>query len=178
MSKSGFQVDDTQVKIMFDALTSEEMKKVGLSALRKGAVILQKETERRFKSKINIDNRKVTVTKSNGKTKEKIRRIAALKVLKKEMAVKVHIMSDFRLKFFEQGTKTRETKGRKNLGSFQLRKGGRKYTIRTGKGRRTGSIKAGWFFKDAKASKEKEIFDSLDSTLSKEIIRISKKKTR
>ena len=65
-----------------------------------------------------------------------------------ENVAKVHIMGDFRLKFFEKGTKQRRTKGHKITGYA-----GRSLK-RSGKGGNRGSIKGLYFFKSASRLKE------------------------
>ena len=58
---------------------------------------------------------------------------------------KVHIMGDFRLKFFEKGTAIRHL--RRNSAN-------------------RGRISASYFFRTAKQNKEREIFSTLDNLLS------------
>jgi hypothetical protein len=70
-------------------------------------------------------------------------------------------MGDFRLKFFELGTKDRYTKGHKIMGynnSHSLK--------RSGKGGYKGKINALYFFKNAQEKSERQVFDSLDALLS------------
>ena len=173
------KVDDRQVIMMFNRLTGPEAKKAELIALRNSGNILKKKTDENFKSTgINMElRRKEQITKKNGKTVNKIRRIATVKVIKKDMIVKVHIMSDFRVKFFEKGTKKRHTKGYRYRNEEHVyRKGRRKYYKKDGKGRNTGSIKPRWFFRDAQSQTERKIFDNMDKELSKAIVKIANKK--
>lgn len=74
---------------------------------------------------------------------------------KEATEVKVHILGDFRLKFFEKGTTNRTLK--KN-------------------GANRGAMRAHYFFKTAKDNKEKEIFSSLDNLISTSINRVANKK--
>ena len=62
---------------------------------------------------------------------------------------KVHIMKEFRLKFFEKGTKLRKTD----------------------KGYKRGSIKPKWFFSNAMNQRSREAASSLDENISKSIIK-------
>lgn len=167
--------DARQVVKMLDRLNGVEMKNAAVSALRKGANILAKKTTSNFRSKIKINAKRTEIIKrGNGKNIKKIRRIATVKVDKKKLAAKVHIMSDFRLKFFEMGTKERRTKGYRITGAYY--KGRRKYLRRKGKGRRTGRIKPGWYFRSAMNETEHAVFASIESNLSKAILRIANKK--
>lgn len=173
--------DDKQIMMMLDNLSGPELKKAGLSALRAGGNILKKRTDENFKrTGIKMDlQRKEKITRKSGKEVTKIRRIATVKVIKKDMIVKVHIMSDFRVKFFEKGTKKRFTKGyRYRNEKHAYWKGKRKYYRKEGRGRYTGSIEPEWFFRDAQMQTERRIFDNIDKELSKAIVKIANKKNR
>ena len=67
-----------------------------------------------------------------------------LKADKAYTEISVHIMGDYRLKWFEKGTKPRKTKGHKITGYNRSRR------IRSGKGGNRGSIRPLYFFKDAR----------------------------
>ena len=69
------------------------------------------------------------------------------RVRKNGVEAKVHLMGEFRLKFFEMGTNERYTK----------------------KGKRRGRIKQYRFFATAKNTKEREIFDNMNRLLSESI---------
>ena len=158
-------------------LAGPEVKKAAVSALRKSANILAKETDKQFRGHINIGKARVdTITRKNGKSVRKIRRISTVKVSRQDLSAKVHILSDFRIKFFEMGTRERRTKGYKIVGSY--RKGKRKYLIREGKGRRTGRISAGWYFLKAQQLTERQVFDSIETNLSQAIEKIWNKKNK
>lgn len=144
-------------------------------------MILKKKTDENFQNTSVGKNmaiyRKTTVTKKSGKKVNKIRRIATVKVLKKDMIVKVHILSDYRVKWFETGTKRRHTEGYMYRNKkFEYFKGLRKYYKRKGRGRDTGSIKPEWFFRDAQRQTERPIFDNMEKLVTRAIIRIARKK--
>lgn len=84
---------------------------------------------------------------------------------------KVHIMGDFRLKFFEMGTSVRRTTGG-NTSSVRGRNPIRRQRVATNR----GSITAAHFFRTAKANKEREIFDNMDSLISQSIQRIANRR--
>lgn len=71
----------------------------------------------------------------------------------------VNALKDFRLRFFEGGTKQRKTKGRKITG-----KNGRRLT-RTGKGGNRGSITANHFFTKGINSAEDNALKLLEQTI-------------
>ena len=146
---NGVTVDASQVLRMFSELNSRQQKNVYKNALRKAGRILQKETKTQLRSvvgkTINHKNRWDGKTLGSG---------IKLKVDKKATEAKVHIMGDFRLKFFELGTKTRfkkRTKGRPS----------------------TGSIKASYFFRRAREAKESEISNSMNDIITKSILRVN-----
>lgn len=141
-------VDARQVLQMFAALDSKKQKKVHRTALRKATAILVKEAKRNFRSVVKKPNAK---NKWNGKTfssgiKSKVNREAT--------EGKVHIMGDFRLKFFEMGTKARYKKRTKGRPS-------------------TGSIKAFYFFKKAREAKELEISNNMNDIITKSILKVN-----
>jgi hypothetical protein len=107
---------------------------VTLKALKKGAQELQSLTKRNLrKTHINYDNSMLKGIR--------------LKVDKSYNEVRVDILGDYRLKWFEKGTKDRRTR----------------------KGFFRGRIKANYFFKDARSSKSvvNVIMDSLDKEFKK-----------
>jgi len=147
---NGVTVDASQVLRMFSELNSRQQKNVYKNALRKAGRILQKETKTQLRSvvgkAINHKNRWNGKTLGNG---------VKMKVDKEATEAKVHIMGDFRLKFFELGTTTR-----------QLRKNGAN----------RGRMKAAHFFKTAKDKTERAIFDNINQMVEESITRIANKK--
>jgi hypothetical protein len=128
---------------MFSELNSRQQKNVYKNALRKAGRILQKETKTQLRSvvgkTINHKNRWDGKTLGSG---------IKLKVDKKATEAKVHIMGDFRLKFFELG---------KN-------------------GANRGRMNASHFFRTAKDNKERAIFDNINQMVEESITRISKRR--
>ena len=147
---NGVTVDASQVLRMFSELNIRQQKNVYKNALRKAGRILQKETKTQLRSvvgkAINHKNRCNGKTLGNG---------VKMKVDKEATEAKVHIMGDFRLKFFELGTTTR-----------QLRKNGAN----------RGRMKAAHFFKTAKDKTEHAIFDNINQMVEESITRIANKK--
>lgn len=165
-------IDTSQVERLFAGLRGKDQRKAMIDTLRSSGKILQKATEIEFKSKINISGLRINYVK-NGKAKRKWLRVATLKIDTKEPSAKVHIMADFRAKFFEMGTKKRRTKGNKITGSYW--QGKRKYLKRTGQGGNRGSITAGHYFAKAQRNTEREIFGNMANEMTRAIIKIAKK---
>lgn len=144
----GVTVEDSGVRSLLVQLSDKKTSRKLLGAVRRGLNIIAKDTTESFKRlRGGFAERRVTVRKRGGKTREKIQRVARVVVRPKEDLAKVHIMDDYRVKWFEMGTQDRFTKGRKVTGSYRLKAGGRKYLKREGRGRRVGRIRPEWFFK-------------------------------
>lgn len=82
--------------------------------------------------------------------------------------VKVHIMGDFRLKFFEMGTKERNTKNRSVLHKGEPHKvKGKKTTRNVLKGHPTGKIEEGRFFNKAVESQTENVLETFKDIIGK-----------
>lgn len=97
----------------FAALTGKEQKKAKNTALKKAAQIIVKAAKQSL-STVTKHNR--TPNYWNGKTLE-----SGIKVgkIKDDSDLKVHIMGDFRLKFFQAGTQLRKNKKGANRGAMK-----------------------------------------------------------
>lgn len=172
--------DDREVMMMFKRLTGPELKKAELAALRSSANILKKRTDLNFKdTKIGLSIKRRTVrfvSKKTGKERKKILRIATVRISSKKMEAKVHIMSDYRVKWFEMGTVERYTHTRRAT-VIDGRGDKRVLKFKTIRSKYVGKVKARWFFRDAQNQTERQIFDNLDKEISKAIIKIANKKS-
>ena len=136
-----------------DSLTGKDLKKAILSSLRSSASILRRETDKQFKSRVKLGK---SYSKSkNGKAVIGKRSIARVVIDKKNLSAKVHIMDDFRAKFFELGTKKRYTRQGFN----------RKPAYR-------GSIEAGYHFRKAQEITRDKIFNEMSNGVGKAIDKI------
>lgn len=162
------EIDAREVVGLFSDLTSKQQKQSYRNALRRAANILAKETRIQLRNHLG----KAANSKNwwNGKAMT-----AGIKVNADRGGeeAKVHIMGDFRLKFFEMGTKARYTTGR-NRASVR----GKNPLRRQSKAAYRGTIKAFHFFQTAKRNKEKEIFDSLDQLIGESIQRTYNKRRK
>ena len=141
------EVDTKDVLNLFSELNSRQQKQAHRNALRRSANILVKETKKQLKSHLGkvVNHR----NRWNGKTLQ-----SGIKSKADNKEAKVHIMGDFRLKFFELGTKQRKLK--KN-------------------GANRGKIKALYFFRTAQQNKEQEVFSTMDKLLSESIQKVYNK---
>lgn len=148
------ETDAKQVLKKFASLNSKKQKAAYKEAYRKASNILVKETRKELKTVVRKINTKHTY--KNGKTESLSKGIKA-KVYKDATGANVHILGDYRLKFFEIGTKPRYVKKRKGK---PLKKRGYR-----------GSIKASHFFRKAQTNTEDAVFKSIDKNLSEAIIK-------
>ena len=148
-------IDTSKVLAIFNEFDSKERKQTLRNALRKAATILRKSTINNLK---NVVKNVYSKNKWNGKTLSSGIR---LKVNKEATEAKVHLLGDFRLKFFELGTVIRSVKKRN----------GKKLKTEANR----GSIIASHFFANAKQQSESEVFTSIDNIISDAVNKINNK---
>lgn len=150
-----FTVDVKQVIAMFNEFNAKLKKKTFSTALRKAANILRKQTVTNLRQ---VVKRTRTKNRWNGKTLESGIRI---KIAKSTQAAKVHLMGDFRLKFFEMGTNDRYVSSTKKK--------------KLKKSRYAGKIEGKRFFQKAKQTTETQVFNSIEQHLIEVIKKINEK---
>lgn len=143
-------VDTRDVLNLFANLNRRNQYKAYRNALKKGASILVKAAKKELKNKIGskIDSKNWWNGKSLGSG-------IRYSINKEVTAAKIHILGDFRLKFFENGTNERNTKKGFNRGSIK----NNKYH----------------FFDTAKQSTENEIFSNINMLIAESIQKVAKK---
>lgn len=148
MNNVNLEVDTKQLLQKFASLKSKEQAKTYKMAIKKSLQSLVKET----KSNLKKDMGKVVNKKDKyGAT---LNSGIKSKVYKDASGGNVTILSNFKLKFFELGTKIRKTK----------------------KGYNRGKIKAIYFFKNARQKMENKMTQILDSNIATSILKIWNKK--
>lgn len=145
---SNITVDDRQVLNLFSELSSKRQKEVHKTALKTASNILIKQTRTNLRSII-----KSKITAKSNKTGKSLSSGVKYNIDKDATQSTVHIMGDFRLKFFELGTKIRKTR----------------------KGYNRGKNIAKYFFKIAKSVTESQIFSSMEQIIKESIIRVNNK---
>lgn len=162
------EIDSKEVLNLFSNLSSKKQYSVYRKALTDGAKMLQGEGKRQLRAKIG----RAASHKNwwNGKSLQTGIKVSPQRDVEKD-GVKVHIMGDFRLKFFEMGTSGRHTTGR-NSGAVK----GHTPSYRIKKPHYTGSMRRTDFFAKAQSAKEKEIFETMDSLILKNIEKVASKK--
>ena len=128
MNNSDFTINADEVLKMFSEFDARKRKSVYRSAINRGLGIVKKQASANLKSV--IDSSKFNqIDKYGNSFKKGIK----TKVYKDAKGGVIHIMSNFKVKFFELGTKSRRTKTWRGKALK--------------KSRRTGSIKATHFFR-------------------------------
>ena len=144
---SNVSINHSAVQNLFQSLDADNRKPVLLTALKAGGDKLAGNTKMQLRSKLGTGA--TTPNRWNGKTMESG---IKYKADKDYCEVSVSIMGDFRLKFFEKGTKiiqTRRTKANR------------------------GSITALNFFAAARAN-EGEITDTINNSITESLRRITR----
>lgn len=148
---NGVKVDDKEVIQALSKLSFKQMNKAYREGMKKSLDPILKQT------KINLRNsgiknvNKPYIAKNGKKYPSMIQGVKTSVYIgnTEDSYGKVHIMKEFRLKWFEKGT--------------QLRK--------TSKGWNRGSIKPKWFFANAVNQKSKQAVESLDENIRNSIIK-------
>lgn len=146
-----FDIDTKQFKIILDRLTPKEYKTAFRKSIREALNILRKKA---------IANLKGVTTKIDKKDQynNTLRKGIQLKVYPEDLEGIVHIMGNFKLKWFQNGTVDRYAK--KYRGKPMKRK------------RFTGKIDASKFFTNAKSETESAVFNKLNERIQQNIIKI------
>ena len=180
MSRASVTFDAKQFEAACNRLTGPEMKKAIRSTLATSGRILVKEAERQFTANTKSDkgpglNTRSFSYRSGGSIERKKARLVTLKVSKKSNVATIHIMANFKAKFFEGGTKGRWTKGHRITGRVRLF--GKTRNLRTGKRGYRGSIQATHSFRTAQERCRNTIFDDMDKRMTTVIKRIWTKRS-
>lgn len=147
-------IDDKGLRESLNKIDDEDkVKDIIFKALKKGAKKLQQATKSVFKQKMP--------TASN-----KMIRGVKVKNDKAYTESTVHIMGDYRNKWFEKGTEIR----RKRSNEIDHYWGKRAVYKKNGSG--TGQIKGKHFFKDAQSIYDKDIQDVMNKTITEELKKI------
>ncbi len=164
MSDHVAKIDSRQVDDVLKALSDDELKrKILFDAIKAGAKVLQQNTQALFRQ--SMGESAIHYSKYIRKPFEDG---VTVKGDKAYIEASVSIMNDFRMKFFEKGTKQRTTKGRKITGYTEKHR-----LIREGKGHSTGAIKPLYFFRRARQN-ETVITDAIEKSIDNALNKLNK----
>jgi hypothetical protein len=167
METDGIHVDASRCYALFRRLNTKNQRKVSRAALRGAANKLKKEAVKNLQQVIGHSVRKTTTyTRANGKTDKRSLAKGVRVVVSGPDEAKVHIMGDYRLKWFEMGAGLKEPRKTKGV-----RRKGKKIPLRRSSNR--GKVfkdtsKLGWFAKAVNA-KEPEAARDIENELVKHI---------
>ena len=149
--ENGVKVDDREVIKALSKLSFKQMNKAYKEGMKKALDPILKQTKINLRNS-GIRNVSKPYTGRNGKKYPSMIQGVKTSVYigdTEDSYGKVHIMKEFRLKFFEKGTSIRKTR----------------------KGYNRGSIKPKWFFANAVSQMSKQAAESLDENIRNSIIK-------
>lgn len=149
--ENGVKVDDREVIKALSKLSFKQMNKAYREGMKKALDPILKQTKINLRNS-GIRNVSKPYTGKNGKKYPSMIQGVKTSVYigdTEDSYGKVHIMKEFRLKFFEKGTSIRKTR----------------------KGYNRGSIKPKWFFANAVSQMSKQAAESLDENIRNSIIK-------
>lgn len=140
-------VDSSQLDQLLNQLQPDNIQDIVFKAIKKGADTLKAKTISNLKRPSLNKGVKVRPNRAANE-------------------VAVNIMGDYRLKWFEKGTKERYTRGHKVTGYSDS-----KHLKRTGQGGYRGKVVAEHFFQSARADKE-SFYNSMMASITESLNRI------
>ena len=149
--ENGVKVDEREVIKALSRLSFKQMNKAYKEGMKKALDPILKQTKINLRNS-GIRNVSKPYTGKNGKKYPSMIQGVKTSVYigdTEDSYGKVHIMKEFRLKFFEKGTSIRKTR----------------------KGYNRGSIKPKWFFANAVSQMSKQAAESLDENIRNSIIK-------
>lgn len=157
MADVGIKVDDKDVIKALSNLSFKQMNKAYRDGMKKSLDPILKQTKSNLRMSGIRNVNKPYISRKTGKKYPSMLQGVKTSVYvgdTEDSYGKVHIMREFRLKWFEKGT--------------QLRK--------TSKGWNRGEIKPKWFFANAVRQRSKEAVDNLDDNIRESILKAWNKK--
>lgn len=156
MTNGDIKVDDRQVIQALARMSFKQMNSAYKKGMKKALDPILKQTKVNLRTSGIKNVNKPYVSKTGKKYKSMMQGVKTSVYMgdTEDSYGKVHIMSEFRLKFFEKGTSPRFTKD----------------------GWKRGSIKPKWFFRSAVSQRGKEAVDNLDENIKESIMRAWNKK--
>jgi hypothetical protein len=156
MTNGDIRVDDKEVIKALANLSFKQMNSAYRKGMKKSLEPILKQTKVNLRASGIRNVNKPYIGKNGKKYKSMLQGVKSSVYMgdTEDSWGKVHIMSEFRLKFFEKGTNDRQTR----------------------KGWNRGSIKPKWFFRSAVSQRGKEAVDNLDENIRESILKAFNKK--
>lgn len=168
------RIDDSQLTSVMSTLSGKEIRQVYRSSMKKAVRPLAKATEQRYsvllsREKLNTGKGKKSqnIVKLLSRTKDGV------------IVVKVHIMQDYKAKWFEMGTAKRYTKGYRNVGYYKRNPfGKRRYIDRKGKPGYRGYIHPSWIFTTEQQKQQNAIMKGIDKYINEGVTKLVNKELK
>lgn len=151
MTNGEIRVDDKEVIKALANLSFKQMNKAYRTGMKKSLDPILKQTKQNLRASGIRHVNKPYIGKNGKKYKSMLQGVKSSVYIgnTEDSWGKVHIMSEFRLKFFEKGTNERHTR----------------------KGWKRGSITPKWFFRNAVNQKSREAEQTLDENIRESILK-------
>ena len=152
MNNGDITVDDREVMKALTRLSFKQMNKAYKEGMKKALDPILKQTKANLRRSGIKNVSKPYISRKTGRRYKSMMQGVKSSVYignTDESWGKVHIMKEFRLKFFEMGTSVRHTR----------------------KGYNRGSIQPKWFFRNAVSQRSREAAESLDENIRNSIIK-------
>lgn len=168
------KIDSHQLQSAMSTLSGKEIRQVYRNSIKKAVRPLAKATEQRYS--VLLSREKLSTVK--GRKSQNIVKLLS-RTRNGVIMVKVHIMQDYKAKWFEMGTTKRYTKGHRNVGYYKLRPDARrKYIRRTGKPGYRGYIHPSWIFTTEQQKQQNAIMKGIDKYINEGVTKLINKKIK
>ena len=156
MTNGDIRVDDREVIQALARMSFKQMNKAYRNGMKKALDPILKQTKVNLRTSGIRNVNKPYIGKNGKKYKSMLQGVKTSVYMgdTEDSYGKVHIMGEFRLKWFEKGTNLRQTR----------------------KGWDRGSITPKWFFRSAVSQRGKEAVDNLDENIRESILKAFNKK--
>lgn len=168
------KIDSSQLQSAMSTLSGKEIRQVYRNSIKKAVRPLAKATEQRYSVLLSREK----MGSGKGRKSQNIVKLLS-RTSNGIIVVKVHIMQDYKAKWFEMGTAKRYTKGHRNVGYYKLRPDARrKYIRRTGKPGYRGYIHSSWIFTTEQQKQQNAIMKGIDRYINEGVTKLVNKELK
>ena len=168
------KIDSSQLQSAMNTLSGKEIRQVYRNSIKKAVRPLAKATEQRYS--VLLSREKLSTVK--GRKSQNIVKLLS-RTRNGIIVVKVHIMQDYKAKWFEMGTAKRYTKGHRNVGYYKLNPfGKRRYIDRKGKPGYRGYIHSSWIFTTEQQKQQRSIMEGINRYINEGVTKLVNKKIK
>ena len=169
------KIDDRQIQVLLKTLDGKKVRQVYRNSIKKAVRPLAKTTEQRYS--VLLSREKLDTGSRIWKSKNIVKLLSRTK--DGVIVVKVHIMQDYKAKWFEMGTAKRYTKGYRNVGYYKRNPfGKRRYIDRKGKPGYRGYIHPSWIFTTEQQKQQNAIMKGIDKYINEGVTKLVNKELK